>query len=248
MKGINSAFFVGAVAATPELRYTAGGTAILELTLAGKSEVQGKDEVKHLSFYQRTKAFGKFAEALAEGLSQGDALTVNGRMDFRSWEGEKSKRSAVELVIETINTLDAEGFTFDKDARSQPRLNEGVNEVTLAGNLTKDAELRYTPSGDAVAHFSIAVNERVGKEDRVGFYDVEVWRELAERYGSLSKGAGIIATGRIVNDSFEGRDGKVFTTTLEATRLYVVAGRSEGRQAPPPVKEAAIQPKADLPF
>lgn len=151
-------------------------------------------------------------------------------------------------MIETINTLEADSFTFDDDARGQPRLNEAVTEVTLAGNLTKNAEMRYTQSGDAVALFSIAVNERVGKEERVGYYRVEAWRELAEAYGSLTKGVGIISTGRVNNDSFEGRDGKVFTTTLEASRLYAIAGRSETRQAPPSQVEQKFESEKELPF
>lgn len=250
MKGINKALFVAAIAAAPELRYTNSGTAILELTLAGRSPVVTKEgDTKALAFYQRAKCFGKFAETLAERLTQGDAVAVEGRLDYRAWESEDKKtRSATEVVINTIETLDADAFTFAEDARGQPTLNEGVNEVLLAGNLTKDAESRVTPSGDTVANFSVAVNEGYGDKERPGFYRAEAWRELAETHASLPKGAGVIIKGRVNNDSFDGKDGRVFTTTVEATHLFASAGRREGRQAPPPVNDEAFQAKADLPF
>lgn len=257
MRGINQALFVGAIVAAPELIYTTGGLGILEVTLAGKSPVQVGDEVKHFTFYQRAKVFGKFAESLAERLNQGDVLAVEGRLDHRTWEGEKGKGSATELVGETVIVLDPEAFTFDEDTRAQPRVNEGVNEVTLAGNLTKDAEFRRTPGGDATALLNIAVNEGYGDKERTGFYRIQVWRELAEQYGSLAKGAGVIATGRLVNDSVDRKDGegKAYFTTLEATRLHAVAGRSDARQeaapsrqAPPPQADEQFQAEEDLPF
>lgn len=249
MKGINQAEFVGAVA-TSELRYTSGGMSILELTLAGRTPVETDGgEVKHLSFYQRVKAFGRFAESLSESISVGDIVQVKGRSDYRSWDGENGKRSSVEVVIETINTLNPKHFTIENDTKGQPVLVEGVNEVTLGGNLTKDAELRYLPTGAAVAAFNIAVNERIGKEERVGFHRVEAWRTLAEANAEAAKGEGVIVSGRLVNESWDDKDGnRQYGTKVEATRLYRVAARADRPAAPPPVQDEKIAPEADLPF
>jgi single-strand DNA-binding protein len=55
------------------------------------------------------------------------------------------------------------------------------NTVTIVGNLTRDPELRFTPSGAAVASFGVAWNlkGRDGQEDKVSYFDVTCWRQLA---------------------------------------------------------------------
>ncbi len=252
MRGINHALFVGAVAAEPELRYTGGGMAILELTVAGKTPVETDGgEVKQLSFYQRVKAFGKFAEALIEQVKRGQVVAVTGRLDYRSWAGDDGvRKSTVETVIESINTLNAEHFTFEDDKKGQPVLVEGVNEVTLGGNLTRDAEFKQLPAGSSVARFNIAVNERLGTEDRVGFHRIEVWRTLAEASGDAAKGEGILVTGRLINESWDDKDGnRQYGTKVEATRLYRIGNRgAEARTQAAAPREEPFQADADLPF
>ena len=67
MLGINQAHYIGSVASQPDMKYTPGGLAILELTVAGRGEVvTAEGEVKHPAFYNRCKCFGKYAEALSE--------------------------------------------------------------------------------------------------------------------------------------------------------------------------------------
>jgi single-strand DNA-binding protein len=250
MKGINKASFVGAVATQPELRYTAGGMGILELTLAGRSPVETEGgDYKDLSFYQRVKAFGKFAEALAESIHAGDVVAVEGRLDYRSWEGHNQvRKSSVEVVIESIHTLNPEHFTLETDKKDQSILLEGVNEVTLGGNLTGDAELKYLATGTAVTRLNIAVNESVGKDERVGFHRIEAWRGIAEVIAEAAKGEGVIVKGRLVNESWEDKDGnRQYGTKVEAKRVYRVASRGEARQAPPAKTQEEAE-SADLPF
>lgn len=78
------------------------------------------------------------------------------------------------------------------------------NEVHLIGNVTREPELRFTPSGSAVANFGLAVNRRWKNqqtdewEEQVSFFDVVCWRELAENVTeSIPKGARVIVTGRL---------------------------------------------------
>lgn len=82
--------------------------------------------------------------------------------------------------------------------------------VTLVGNLTRDPELRYTPSGATVASFGIAVNRRWQNrqtqewEEQVSFLDVKAWASLAENIAeSLSKGTRVVVTGRLEQRSWE---------------------------------------------
>ena len=89
------------------------------------------------------------------------------------------------------------------------------NTVTLVGNVTRDPELRFTPSGQANAIFGLAVNrvwnDRQTNERReaVSFFDIVCWREMAENVSeSLHKGARVVVTGRLEQRSWEGAEGE----------------------------------------
>jgi single-strand DNA-binding protein len=88
------------------------------------------------------------------------------------------------------------------------------NTVTIVGNLTRDPELRYTPSGQANASFGVAVNRRWMNrqtnewEERVSFFNVVCWREMADNVSeSLAKGARVVVTGRLEQRSWETDNG-----------------------------------------
>jgi single-strand DNA-binding protein len=88
------------------------------------------------------------------------------------------------------------------------------NVITLVGNITDDPELRFTPSGAAVANFTVAVNRRQpgqngGWEDKLdGFFRCSCWREMAETVAeSLQKGTRVVLTGRLQQRSWEDQEG-----------------------------------------
>jgi len=88
------------------------------------------------------------------------------------------------------------------------------NTVELVGNITRDPELRFTPSGAAVANFGLAVNRRWRNqqtnewEEQVSFFDIVCWRELAENASeSLTKGTRIMVSGRLEQRSWETDNG-----------------------------------------
>jgi len=99
------------------------------------------------------------------------------------------------------------------------------NSVTLVGNLTRDPELRYTPSGAGVASFGLAVNRRYqvnGEwQEQVSFFNIVAWTELGENAAaSLSKGMRVIVTGRLEQRSYETKDGeKRSVTEIRADEL-----------------------------
>ena len=88
--------------------------------------------------------------------------------------------------------------------------------VTIVGNLTADPELRFTPSGAAVASFTVASTPRVldkatneWKDGESLFMRCSVWRQYAENVAeSLTKGARVIVTGRLKQRSYETREGE----------------------------------------
>jgi single-strand DNA-binding protein len=88
------------------------------------------------------------------------------------------------------------------------------NSVTLVGNVTRDPELRFTPSGQAVATFGLAVNRRWQNrqsnewEEQTSFFDVKCWAQMAENVGeSLHRGSRVIVSGRLEQRSWETEQG-----------------------------------------
>ena len=90
-----------------------------------------------------------------------------------------------------------------------------MNTVTIAGNLTRDPEIRYTRDGQATVTFGLAVNRRWQNrqtsqwEESTSFFDIVAWRELAENVAlSLTKGARVTVSGRLEQRSWETDDGE----------------------------------------
>ncbi|MFC1713569.1 single-stranded DNA-binding protein [Candidatus Poribacteria bacterium] len=88
------------------------------------------------------------------------------------------------------------------------------NHVTLMGNLTKDPELRYIPSGAAVCNFGLAINSAYTdgngeKQEEVTFIDIVCWNKLAEACSEyLHKGSPAFIDGRLKQNSWETEDGQ----------------------------------------
>ena len=89
------------------------------------------------------------------------------------------------------------------------------NNVTVTGNATREPELRFTPSGQAVANFGLAVNRRWQNrqtqewEEAVSFFDVTAWAQLAENAAeTISKGTRVTVSGRLDQRSWENQEGE----------------------------------------
>ncbi len=86
-----------------------------------------------------------------------------------------------------------------------------LNKVFLAGTLTRDPELRYTPGGTAVAQFGMAVNRRFKNregqmQEEATFIDIEVWARQAETASEyLSKGSPVLIEGRLKLDTWQSK-------------------------------------------
>ena len=104
-----------------------------------------------------------------------------------------------------------------------------LNKVQLIGNLTRDPEIRTTPSGQTVASFGVATNfvwkDQSGqKQERVEFHNVVVWRKLAEICGQyLRKGSKIYIEGRLQTSDWVGQDGvKRYKTEIVADNMIML--------------------------
>ena len=135
-----------------------------------------------------------------------------------------------------------------------------MNRVFLAGNLTRDPELKQTGSGLSVADLGLAVNERYknrsGEQvERVCFADIVVWGRQAETCTQyLNKGAAVLVEGSLQLDRWENSDGQPRSKMrVRANRVQFIGGRarSDESDAPREPAHAALSdeiPDKDLPF
>ena len=122
----------------------------------------------------------------------------------------------------------------------------GFNKVILIGNLTKNPELRYTPSGTPVTSFGLAVNRRFKQaadlKEEVCYIDIVVFGKQAEHCGQyLSKGSGVIVDGRLQQRRWETEDGqKRSKHEVVAQSITFLPKRQEAVADHAPTEEMAL--------
>ena len=129
-----------------------------------------------------------------------------------------------------------------------------LNKVLLIGNLTRDPELRYIPSGSAVTSFTVASNRvyktQTGeKKEEVSFVRVVVWGRMAEVCNDyLKKGRPVFVEGRLQSRSWDGPDGqKRSAVEVIATNVqFLNAGTGAGREKEPVEAAPADMPEIQL--
>lgn len=107
-----------------------------------------------------------------------------------------------------------------------------INNVTLVGRMTRDAELRYTPQNQAVATFTLAVNrnfKNANGDREADFINCVIWRQQAENLANWAKkGALIGITGRIQTRSYENQQGqRVYVTEVVAEQFQLLESQKE---------------------
>lgn len=127
-----------------------------------------------------------------------------------------------------------------------------VNKVMLIGNMGKDPDVRYMPSGKAVANVAIATNERwkdknTGeKQERTEWHSVVFYSPLAEIVSQyLRKGSSVFVEGRLQTRKWQDKEGKDhYTTEIIANELMMLGGRSERTESSPepsPIRESGAK-------
>lgn len=132
-----------------------------------------------------------------------------------------------------------------------------VNKVILLGNLGRDPELKYTPSGSAVANFTIATNEtwkdKEGqKQEHTEWHRVVVWGKLAEICGEyLHKGRQVYIEGSIRTRTYKDREGTEKSVTEIKADNMVMIGKGDGTPRADRGQAAEKEPEysdEDIPF
>ncbi len=123
------------------------------------------------------------------------------------------------------------------------------NKVIIAGNLTKDPELRYLPSGTAVANMRLATTRRYRSKtgdmvDEVCFIDIQVFGRQAETCGEyLRRGSNVLVEGRLKLNEWESEQGRRSRVIVVAERVQFLSPRDEA--SAPPSQEKGQEQKED---
>ena len=113
-------------------------------------------------------------------------------------------------------------------------MSRSLNKVQLIGNLGKDPELKYTPSGVAVATFSIATSEswkdqEGNQQEKTEWHNIVAWRKLAEICGEyLKKGKKVYLEGKLQTRNYEKDGVKRYVTEIVADQLIMLDGGGQG--------------------
>ena len=121
-------------------------------------------------------------------------------------------------------------------------MSRGINKVIAIGNLGKDPETRYLPSGAAVCNFSIAVSESwkdksTGEQkERTEWMNIEVWGKAAEACQTyLNKGSQCYVEGKLQTDKWQDKDGNDrWTTKVRADSVQFLGSKGDRTSAPAP--------------
>jgi single-strand DNA-binding protein len=126
-----------------------------------------------------------------------------------------------------------------------------VNKTILVGNLGRDAELRYTPGGAAVATLNLATteiwNDKSGqRQEKTEWHRVVLWGKQAETLQEyLLKGRQIYVEGRLQTRKWDDRDGNTkYTTEVRADRVVLLGRRDDGGGGPRPERQERQQAPA----
>jgi single-strand DNA-binding protein len=143
---------------------------------------------------------------------------------------------------------------------------KSVNKVILVGNVGKDPEVKYTPSGTPVAKFSLATNEKYKDrsdewQERTEWHNIVAWQRLAEIVGEyVKKGAKLYIEGKLQTSSWEDRESgtKKFRTEIVARDLVLLGSHENsssddrpsrnGNQHEPAYARSAEITDEDIPF
>ena len=133
-----------------------------------------------------------------------------------------------------------------------------LNHIVIAGNLTRDVELRRTASGTAVTEVSLAINDRVkqGQDwvEKVTFVDVVLWGRTAEVAAEYcQKGSNVLISGRLTLDEWEDKATGAKRSKLKVTadRLQMLGGKgpnAESQERPAAKKEESQEVEDSIPF
>lgn len=216
MFSLNSVKLIGYQTQPLELRQTPNGTSVTDLNLLVPSRVRTENdqEITVKSFHTVT-LWGPMAEVASQFVRPGSQVFVSGRLQTDSWEDPTSheKRSKTKVSALGLILLDPREGKTDLPKGAED-LHGTLNHVDLIGNVTRDPELRRTPTGQSVLTLGLATNDRwkdklTGEQrERAEFHAIVLWGNLASKVSDfVRKGMRVFVSGRLQSRSFLTKDG-----------------------------------------
>jgi len=216
MQALNRVQLVGILPRDPEMRYTPSGTPVTSFTvLTYRGWTNDSGEKQESPEYTNVVVWSKLAEICNQLLKTNSKVFVEGRLQTRSWEDQDgNKRYKTELIADDMVLLSGRADTAPH-TEGEPRIgaHECLNRVQVIGNIARDPELRYLPSGTPVTTFVVATNRawtnsEGTRQESTEFHNIVCWNKTAERVaGDIKKGQKVFVEGRLQNRSWEGEDG-----------------------------------------
>jgi single-strand DNA-binding protein len=110
-----------------------------------------------------------------------------------------------------------------------------MNVLNAIGNVSRDAEVRYTPNGDAIASFSFALNSGYGDKQITTWLNCSIWGKRAETLAPMIlKGSKIGITGELTNRPYQAKDGtEKFSLDVRVTDVTLLGAKPANQQAAP---------------
>lgn len=103
-----------------------------------------------------------------------------------------------------------------------------LNRIEIIGNCGKDPEMRFTPNGNAVVSFSVAVNSKFGEQETTEWFNIVAWNKLAESCNEyLNKGKQVFVEGRLQTRKWDDQDGKTHYRTEIIANKVLFLGRKQ---------------------
>jgi len=176
-----------------ELRQVGNSNSVATFSLATSERIKGKGgEMVDKTTWHKIVCWGRLAETAAELVKKGKTIYVKGSISHGKYEKEGVSYNKTEIIAESISV-------------------GSVQTTILVGNAGKDAELRYTAGGTAVATFPLATSEKVKEsgewKDKTSWHNIVCWGRTAEIAAEfVFKGKLLLIEGTISNSSYE-KDG-----------------------------------------
>lgn len=243
-RGMNKVMLIGFVGRDPEMRYTSNGQPVATFSIStNRRWTTSEGEARESNEWFNAVTWGSLAEAANANLRQDHRAYVEGHLQTRSWEDAEGQRQFRTEVIATKLIL-----LGDPEHNGEPILpstpvpasqmpaNEEMplclNRVMIIGNLGRDPEMRYTPSGQAVTSFNVAATRTWTtasgeRRNSTEWFNVVAWGNLAEICNEyLTKGRRAYVEGELRTYGWEEPNGKKhFRTELVASEMIMLGPR-----------------------
>jgi len=141
MSDLNQVTLIGRTTKDPELKYTQGGVALTNFSIAVNKTYTANDEKKEQVSFFNCVAWTKLAEVIVQYVKKGHRIGITGRLQQQRWEDDsENKRSSVEIVVENFQFLQPK--LGDEDAKSSELL-EGETVDNVEGNPFSDSSIPF---------------------------------------------------------------------------------------------------------